>query len=199
MGQYLFIRHGESDINVYGILSDSTENNSLTERGIKQARRTGEQLKGVRFDGIVSSPVRRAYETAKIISEYVNLDVIRDDRLREVKLGKANGHNINEFMEELYPNSHITGKIREELEMEGWEHLISRIVSCMDDYNGKYIFVSHSDPIRAAIAYTLNMDEGDTYGITVKNASITGIDTDKKKVLCIGSINLDDKIKSLFK
>ncbi len=199
MGQYLFIRHGESDINVYGILSDSTENNSLTERGIKQARRTGEQLKGVRFDGIVSSPVRRAYETAKIISEYVNLDVIRDDRLREVKLGKANGHNINEFMEELYPNSHITGKIREELEMEGWEHLISRIVSCMDDYNGKYIFVSHSDPIRAAIAYTLNMDEGDTYGITVKNASITGIDTDKKKLLCIGSINLDDKIKSLFK
>ena len=199
MGQYLFIRHGESDINVYGILSDSTENNSLTERGIKQARRTGEQLKGVRFDGIVSSPVRRAYETAKIISEYVNLDVIRDDRLREVKLGKANGHNINEFMEELYPKSHITGKIREELEMEGWEHLISRIVSCMDDYNGKYIFVSHSDPIRAAIAYTLNMDEGDTYGITVKNASITGIDTDKKKLLCIGSINLDDKIKSLFK
>ncbi len=199
MGYYLFIRHGESDINVRGILSDSTENNNLTEKGIKQVKRTGEQLKSLKFDGIVSSPVRRAYETAKIISNHVNLDIIKDDRLREINLGKANGHNINEFIEELYPNSHITGKIRKELEMEGWDHLISRVESCMNDYQGKYIFVSHSDPIRAAIAHTLNMGEGDTYGITLKNASITCIDAARNKLLCIGAINLDEKIKSLFK
>ena len=67
--------------------------------------------------------LQRAYDTANIISNYVGLDVKIDDRLREVYLGNANGHNINEFLDTLYPNSHITGKVRDSLGMETWEHL----------------------------------------------------------------------------
>jgi probable phosphoglycerate mutase len=198
MKAYIFIRHGESTINVEKILSDDVNGNTLTEQGQKQAERTAEQLKGLKFDGIVSSPIRRAYDTAEIISNYLGLDIKIDDRLKEVYLGKASGHSINEFVNDLYPNSHITGNIRETLGMETWEHLQERVKACMNDYKGKYIFVSHSDPIRAIASYYLNFSEGESFGIAIKNASMTVIGKEPLRLLCLGAINLDDKIKSIF-
>jgi probable phosphoglycerate mutase len=198
MKSYIFIRHGESNINVAKTLSDDVGDNALTEKGKKQAERTAEQLKGLKFEGIVSSPIKRAYDTASIISNYVGLDVNVDDRLREVYLGKAKGHNINDFLDDLYPNSHITGDIRETLGMEPWEHLQERVKACIDDYRGKYIFVSHSDPIRAIASYYLGFSEAESFGMAIKNASMTVIGKEPIKVLSLGAINLDEKIKSVF-
>ncbi len=198
MKSYIFVRHGESNINVEKVLSDDVDHNTLTDTGKKQAERTGEQLTGLKFDGIVSSPIKRAYDTASIISNYVGLDVSVDDRLREVYLGKANGHNINEFLDALYPNSHITGNVRDTLGMEAWKHLQERVIACMDDYKGRYIFVSHSDPIRAIAAYYLDFSEGESFGMAIKNASMTVIAKSPLKLLCLGAINLDDKIRAIF-
>ena len=198
MNSYIFIRHGESNINVAKILSDDVDDNTLTDTGKKQAERTAQQLSGLKFDGIVSSPIKRAYDTANIISKYVGLDISIDDRLKEVYLGKAQGHNINEFLDSLYPNSHITGNIRETLGMETWEHLQERVKYCMDDYKGKYIFVSHSDPIRAIASYYLGFSEGESFGMAIKNASMTVVGEEPMKLLCLGAINLDEKIKSVF-
>jgi probable phosphoglycerate mutase len=198
MRAYIFIRHGESDINVAKLLSDDNENNSLTETGKMQAERTAMQLQGMKFDGIVSSPIKRAYDTATIISNYTGLDIKVDDRLREIDLGKANGHSITEFQEKLYPNSHITGALRDDLGMEPWEHLWKRVKGCIDDNHGKYIFVSHSDPIRAIASYYLGFSEADSFGMALKNASMTVIAKEPLRVLCLGAINLDDKIRSIF-
>ena len=198
MKSYIFIRHGESNINVAKILSDNVDDNTLTDIGKKQAERTAQQLSRLKFDGIVSSPIKRAYDTANIISKYVGLDISVDDRLKEVYLGKAQGHSINEFLDSLYPNSHITGNIRETLDMETWEHLQERVKSCMDDYKGKYIFVSHSDPIRAIASYYLGFSEGESFGMAIKNASMTVVGKEPMKLLCLGAINLDEKIKSVF-
>ena len=79
-----------------------------------------------------------------------------------------------------------------------WFDMISRVKSAIDSFNGKYIFVSHSDPIRAIASYYLGWTEDDSFGIDIKNASMTVIDSDKKKVLCLGAINLDPEIKKLF-
>ncbi|WP_337860997.1 2,3-diphosphoglycerate-dependent phosphoglycerate mutase [Ferroplasma sp.] len=198
MKAYIFIRHGESNINVEKILSDDISGNTLTELGEQQAERTAEQLKGLKFDGIVSSPIKRAYDTAKIISNYVGLDIKIDERLKEVYLGKAKGHKADEFVNNLYPNTHITGDIRETLGMETWEHLQERVKACMSDYRGKYIFVSHSDPIRAIASNYLGFSEGESFGMAIKNASMTVIGKEPLKLLCLGAINLDDKIKSIF-
>ncbi len=199
MRAYIFIRHGESDINVAKLLSDDNENNFLTEQGKMQAERTAMQLQGLKFDGIVSSPIKRAYDTATIISNYTGLDIKIDDRLREIDLGKANGHSITEFQDELYPNSHITGEKRDSLGMEPWQHLWKRVKGCIDDNHGKYIFVSHSDPIRAIASYYLHFSEADSFGMAIKNASMTVIGKEPPRVLCLGAINLDNKIKTIFK
>ena len=55
--------------------------------------------------------------------------------LESIWLALPDGHNINEFLDTLYPNSHITGKVRDSLGMETWEHLQERVKACMDTFN----------------------------------------------------------------
>ncbi len=189
----MLIRHGESNINVNGVLSDEIDNNTLTEKGIKQVEHTVKEISAIKFDGIVSSPIKRAKETAEIIARELNIDLQFDDRLREIGLGKANGRKISEFKNDLY-SGHISGKIRKSLEMEEWNHLVQRVVEAITEYDGKMIFVSHSDPIRAAISYCLDMGEPETYGISLKNASFTALDIDHKKLFCIGSVEITESV-----
>ncbi|MGC8609354.1 MAG: 2,3-diphosphoglycerate-dependent phosphoglycerate mutase [Thermoplasmata archaeon] len=189
----LLVRHGESDINVKGTLSDEIDNNKLTEKGKKQVEHTAREISGIKFDRIVSSPIGRTRETAKILADYLGIEVLIDDRLREIGLGKANGRKIDEFRNTLY-SGHISGKIRETLEMERWDHLVLRVTEAISAYEGKTIFVSHSDPIRAAISYCLDMGESETYGISLKNASFTAMEIENKKLYCIGSVEMTEKL-----
>jgi len=62
-------RHGQDTDNIAGILN-GRRNESLTEKGIEQAHETADKIKkvGISFDVVYSSPLQRAFETAKIIT-----------------------------------------------------------------------------------------------------------------------------------
>ena len=64
------IRHGESDANKNGIISDKTVDHPLTERGIAQAGHTAKDLKAERFELVVSSSRKRALDTAQIVNKF---------------------------------------------------------------------------------------------------------------------------------
>ena len=55
----------------------------LTEHGRSQAARTGLWLSRAGLSAVYSSPLRRAWQTAQFIATAADLDVHRDDRLRE--------------------------------------------------------------------------------------------------------------------
>ncbi len=61
------------------------------------ARFTGEQLKNLKFTGIISSPVLRAVQTSKILASYVNLDITVDNRAIESDFGVYDGKRIIEI------------------------------------------------------------------------------------------------------
>jgi broad specificity phosphatase PhoE len=69
MKRLFYVRHGETHMNVAGLLSGRTET-SLTKKGIEQAKAAGEELKQQlpHIDLIVCSPFERTCETAKIIA-----------------------------------------------------------------------------------------------------------------------------------
>jgi len=98
----LLVRHGETEWNRqrrYQGRSDSP----LTERGIAQAQSIGRLLGVLLPDtasaNIVSSPLGRAWCTAKIIREHLpGLPELRvDDRLRELSLGSRDGLTYREI------------------------------------------------------------------------------------------------------
>ncbi len=92
------VRHGQSVANAegrYGMDSD------LTEKGREQATETAEKFKDIHFDAILSSPLKRAHETAQIIAKEHQLAVSTREALRERKEGLLEGRMYDEMRAEL--------------------------------------------------------------------------------------------------
>jgi broad specificity phosphatase PhoE len=63
----ILVRHGETDLNVKGIYRGRADI-PLSPRGRAQSRAVGRALRGVRLDGIYTSPLARARDTAAAIA-----------------------------------------------------------------------------------------------------------------------------------
>lgn len=64
------IRHGETEWNAVGKLQ-GRENIDLNKSGKQQVEKCGLYLRENRWDVIISSPLSRAKQTAKIINQYM--------------------------------------------------------------------------------------------------------------------------------
>lgn len=93
------VRHGQTIWNAGNLLQGSADI-ELNERGRALAGETGQNLEGVSFDKIYSSPLIRAYETACLIRGHRNIPIIRDDRLKELNFGINEGKNFKELLED---------------------------------------------------------------------------------------------------
>lgn len=73
MTKYYFVRHGESEANAAGVLAGGLDF-PLTDKGTQQALEVAQNIKlsDIKFDSILSSPLSRAHNTAKIIAEVNN-------------------------------------------------------------------------------------------------------------------------------
>ena len=89
------VRHGQTDYNVNGRYGGRLDV-PLNEVGRSQALEIKEQLKDIKFDKVYSSPLSRALETTKIIT---NNDIILDDRIIERSNGELEGKLKSEISE----------------------------------------------------------------------------------------------------
>lgn len=79
MIRYIIFRHGEA-----GQKISVHHKTPLTVRGQKQAHKLGNRLIHFNVSGFYTSPLMRARQTAEIVNEYLDLDLIVDSRLQEV-------------------------------------------------------------------------------------------------------------------
>jgi broad specificity phosphatase PhoE len=87
-------RHGENVANLSGTFSHRVFDGDLTNRGIAQAQRLAGRLRAAtdRYGLLVCSPLRRARQTAQIVSAALGLPVAAElDDLREVNVGELDG------------------------------------------------------------------------------------------------------------
>lgn len=83
------IRHGETDWNKEHRIQGH-QDIPLNDQGRLDAKVAKKKLKNVKFDVVFSSPLSRALETAKIITDH---EIIIDDRLIERANGTLEGCN----------------------------------------------------------------------------------------------------------
>ncbi len=76
-----FIRHGETRCNTTKIIQGNDD--VLTEKGMAQATTLAKRLKKLDIDSIYTSPLPRAFDTARIIADTIGIDPIILDALKE--------------------------------------------------------------------------------------------------------------------
>lgn len=88
MATITFVRHGITDHNIENRAQGHTQN-PLNETGRAQAALVAKRLSEEQWDVFISSDLRRARETAEIISAAIGKPVdFFDERLREMDVGK---------------------------------------------------------------------------------------------------------------
>ena len=97
----MLIRHGETEWNILGKFQGSTDI-PLSNEGIRQAFMLKERLKSD-FDYIFSSPLKRAYETAKILCNESGKQVSIAEEIREINFGEWEGLTVKGIAEK-YPD-----------------------------------------------------------------------------------------------
>ncbi len=98
MSKLVLVRHGQSQWNLENRFTGWVDV-PLSEQGRQEARRAGEQLKGVKFDKAYTSALQRAQETLKIILDVIgqaNIPVEKDKALNERHYGALQGLNKKE-------------------------------------------------------------------------------------------------------
>lgn len=119
----------------------------LTINGREQVARLADKLADKKIDIIISSDLLRAQQTAEIIAEKLNIEIVYDKNLREVDYGKLNGLYSLEC-EEIFPDYH---KCYQDyslpfLEGESFSDAVKRmdmaLKNAAQNYNGKNIAVS---------------------------------------------------------
>lgn len=92
------IRHGKTSLNQANVLQGRSDH-PLNEDGILQAKQAAEELSGIRFDRVYSSPLKRAVQTAALIVP--ELSPVIDERLIEMDYGPYEGAGLDDLSPEL--------------------------------------------------------------------------------------------------
>lgn len=149
----LIVRHGRTDWNDQGKIQGCADI-ELNETGINQAKETAKKLENEKIDLIIASPLIRTKQTAEIINEGRNIDIIYDKRLLERDFGEFEGLNKNEFD---YESFWTYSKNLKYEKAENIQDFFKREFDFLDDIKEKYknktvLLVSHAG-VSTAIKY----------------------------------------------
>ena len=87
------VRHGETKDNIAKIMQGQRQGD-LAPTGIAQIEELATSLSSIPFDAIISSDLRRAYNSAKILADQRNMSVVTTPLLRERDWGDFTGRYI---------------------------------------------------------------------------------------------------------
>lgn len=173
------LRHGQTAWNADNNRYCGRSDIALTEKGIRQAEAVRDQLKGIPFAGVYSSPLDRAYTTALIAS---GREVTKDQRLIEADFGNWEQKTKEEFIAEdpvpwdnwmKDPAHHRAG---------GTGETGTEIVTRLDDFfnellqqhhSGNILVAAHNGVNRLFLAHKLGMPLKNYRMLVQDNATIT--------------------------
>lgn len=177
---YIF-RHGETIWNIEGRMQGHGDS-PLTEEGVAQAQRLGQELADIHFDHVLSSDLLRAKRTAELITLEKKLAVNTTHLLRERTLGAYEGARRDEFqksnealIQQYEKLSHDKKwKFKYADDMESNEELIGRLIPLLREtavtYPGKTILiVTHGGVLRVLLRH-LGQGTSERPG-TIKNTA----------------------------
>lgn len=171
------VRHGQTDWNLLEKLQGRTDI-ELNKTGIEQAKQAKENLAGIDFDLVISSPLKRTRKTAEIINSNRNVPLIFDARLMERGFGDVEGTSPSKTG--VFKKINIWN-YKENIKYKNVEPIVetcNRVWTLLDEIKKKYsekniLLVTHGGTIRVINTYFNGLDQnGIVSRIEVSNCEI---------------------------
>jgi broad specificity phosphatase PhoE len=181
MLQVYLLRHGETFWNADGNRYCGATDIGLTEKGISQAHIAAGLLQHIHFDAVYTSPLQRAYNTAKIASGDYPAIVV-DQRLTEAAFGEWEGKTREEFINENPALWENWAKEPDHTRAGGTGETAMEVVTRVDDFfqeilqkhsNGTILVVAHNAVNRFYMTWKLGMPLKNYRQIVQENSSVT--------------------------
>lgn len=177
------VRHGQTEWNILGKTQGHGDSN-LTAKGREQAELLAESMTKYPIDYIYSSDLGRAYQTAEIIGNKLNIEVEKTEALREMNFGTWEGRIIKDIIEEdpelykMWRNEPHLAKIPQgETLSQIKERTDAFIKEINEKYDGKHIvLVTHSLCARIMLLSFLDSDVKNIYRINQANTALNIIE-----------------------
>ncbi len=176
MAHIYFVRHGQTTWNIEYKICGATDI-PLTELGHEQAIQLGREVRkqGLQIDEILYSPLVRAADTAKHISEITGIPTRMEPRLKEQNFGKyeaQRGETIREAKTHFI--DHYEGG-------ESMLRVAQRIYNLLDEIREEadhktYMLVAHNGIARVVNSYFFDMTNEEYAAFGVDNCEIRRYD-----------------------
>ena len=149
------LRHGETDYNIKKLIQGNLPI-ELNENGIGQVFNIKKQIEKLNIDLIISSPIKRAIQTAEIINKNLNVKIITDTRIAERIFNKAIGKNEKFYIDNLDLYWDLNKNYKDEYNVESVLELLQRTNNFLQEIKNKYsdknvLIISHGSPIAALV------------------------------------------------
>jgi broad specificity phosphatase PhoE len=170
--ELILIRHGETDWNKDRVFRGQMDMR-MNAMGIAQADATAEALKGVVFDAIFSSPLKRALVTSRRIAKPHEIEVRVSDGFSDMHFGSWQGLTEAQVEERNAPMlrkwktspAHFRPPGGESTK-KVWKRVNSQLREILFTCGtGTVVIVSHRVPLKMMTAYLLNKKRGDIHMI----------------------------------
>ncbi len=175
----LLIRHGMNDYLVTRRLAGRLPGVHLNDEGHSQAQALGERLASTPLAAVYSSPLERTVETAQPIAASHGLPVVPLEEVGEAICGEWVGQPIEELRKtDLWQQMRASPSDFRYPGGESVGEMQARMVAALESLRTAHpeqtvVVVSHSDPIKAALAHYLGMALDLYERLMIAPASIT--------------------------
>ncbi len=186
--QLYVMRHGETDWNINFRLQGRSDI-PLNENGRDMAMKASEGMKDIPFTKIYTSPLVRAYETARIIRRDRDIPIITDERIIEISFGENEGKLYDKNHPELFPDLakffrepdiYVPADGGETIDAlkERTKNFIDFIADTYDNTDEVILVTTHGAAIRGIMSYIKNTSVRDFWkGGVQSNCGVTIMET----------------------
>jgi broad specificity phosphatase PhoE len=192
----LLIRHGQTSWNVEQRLPGQIPGVELNETGRQQAARLADALTIIPISAIISSPLERARDTARIIAQPHELEIQFESDLMDIELGHWTGQSYLELSKnDSTWKAFVKDPTIGPADVETFPQVQERAVVAVERWRklesiGAYpAFVAHADVVKLLIAHYTGLEARRAGSFMIDNASVSLVELDPERsprVLAIG-------------
>ncbi|NLI12682.1 alpha-ribazole phosphatase [Pelotomaculum propionicicum] len=177
------VRHGETEWNTTMRYQGHTDI-PLSDKGRLQAKLLAGRLAGQKFAGFFASDLKRAHETAQIISSLHGMEINTLPDLRELNFGLWEGLSVKEINKAFPEESKRFWEKPLFVRIPGGETLhemanraVAAVKKIVERHSGdNIVIVTHGGVIRSLVGTVLGMDLNKHWRLRLDNACLNIID-----------------------